>query len=130
MSAERPGGSYQFGIFKLDVSKRVLYRSGEFVPVTPKVLETLLVLLEQAGQVVTKEEVLQRVWPDAFVEEGSISNNIFTLRKILNPHFEGEGPIQTVARRGYRFTAAVVWHADEVLSTVADPPPDPVEERV
>ncbi len=56
---------------------------------------------------VTKEQLLQRVWPDAFVEEGSISNNISALRKILNPDFEGEGPIQTVARRGYRFSAAV-----------------------
>ncbi len=132
MPAERPGGFYQFGPFKLDVSKRVLYRSGEFVPVTPKVLETLLVLVEQAGQVVTKEEVLQRVWPDAFVEEGSISNNIFTLRKILNPHFEGESPILTVARRGYRFTAAVARHDDEVPFTVADPPvaPHPVDERL
>src|SRR5262249_49854906 len=73
---------------------------------------------------VDKEQLMQRVWPDAFVEEGSITNNISTLRKILNPHFEGDGPIATVARRGYRFTASVQLRnesADIVLHSAAPP---------
>ena len=120
MSEEQPLGFYEFGPFRLDVAKRALYRAGEFVPVTPKAVETLLVLVEQAGHVVTKEELLDRVWPNAFVEEGSISNNIFSLRRILNPHFDGESPIVTVARRGYRFTAAVVRHDPQVHSEDAE----------
>ena len=74
------------------------------VPLAPKVFDTLLILVKEAGRVVTKDELMQQVWPDAFVEEGSIANNVSTLRKLLNPDFEGEGPIATVPRRGYRFT--------------------------
>ncbi|MGE3491269.1 MAG: winged helix-turn-helix domain-containing protein [Vicinamibacterales bacterium] len=99
--------SFEFGPFRLDLSARALYRGGEFVPVTPKAFDTLALLVENAGRVVTKEKILQRVWPDAFVEEGSIANNVSMLRKVLNPHFEGDGPIATIARRGYRFTAPV-----------------------
>src|SRR5262249_37622886 len=115
---------FEFGPFRLDVSNRSLYCSDEFVPLTPKVFETLLLLVEEAGRVVDKEQLMQRVWPDAFVEEGSITNNISTLRKILNPHFDGDGPIATVARRGYRFTASVQLRnesADIVLRSAAAP---------
>src|SRR6516225_9648483 len=104
---------FEFGPFRLDVANRSLYCSGEYVPLTPKVFETLLLLVEEAGRVVEKEQLMQRVWPDAFVEEGSITNNISTLRKILSPHFDGEGPIATVARRGYRFTASVRLRSDQ-----------------
>jgi DNA-binding winged helix-turn-helix (wHTH) protein/TolB-like protein/predicted negative regulator of RcsB-dependent stress response len=105
---ERPAADvYEFGPFELDVASRGLYRSGEFVALAPKAFETLLVLVQDAGRAVTKEQLLERVWPGTFVEEGSITNNISTLRKILNPHFEGGDPITTVARRGYRFSAAV-----------------------
>jgi DNA-binding winged helix-turn-helix (wHTH) protein/tetratricopeptide (TPR) repeat protein len=96
---------YEFGIYRLEVSSRSLFRSGEFVPLAPKVFDTLLILVKEAGRVVTKDQLMQQVWPDAFVEEGSIANNVSTLRKLLNPDFEGEGPIATVPRRGYRFTA-------------------------
>jgi DNA-binding winged helix-turn-helix (wHTH) protein/TolB-like protein/Tfp pilus assembly protein PilF len=98
---------FEFGPFRLDVETRSLYRGAEFVPVPPKALDTLFVLVEEAGRLVTKDELMQKVWPDAFVEEGSIANNISMLRKLLNPHFEGDGPIATVARRGYRFTEPV-----------------------
>src|SRR5713226_4340371 len=115
---------YEFGPFQLDVASRGLYRSGEFVPLAPKAFETLLVLVQDAGRVVTKEQLLERVWPDAFVEEGSITNNISTLRKILNPHFEGDGPITTVARRGYRFSAAVrLRSAQAEIALVSEAPP-------
>jgi DNA-binding winged helix-turn-helix (wHTH) protein/tetratricopeptide (TPR) repeat protein len=100
-------GCFEFGPFKLEISTRSLYRGDAFVPVTPKALDTLFVLVEAAGRLVTKDELMQKVWPDAYVEEGSIANNISMLRKILNPFFEGDGPIATVARRGYRFTEPV-----------------------
>jgi len=120
---------FEFGPFRLDSSSRSLYRGDEFVPVTPKAFDTLCLLVEEAGRVVTKDELLQRVWPDTFVEEGSIANNISILRKILNPHFEGDGPIATVARRGYRFTAPVqLRNARAEIALVAEPgtPAQPV----
>lgn len=109
-STPRPSPSadfFEFGPFKLEIATRSLYRGDEFVTVTPKALDTLFVLVEEAGRLVTKDELMQKVWPDAFVEDGSIANNISMLRKLLNPYFEGEGPIATVARRGYRFTEPV-----------------------
>ena len=115
---------YEFGSFELDVAGRSLYRSGEFVALAPKVFDTLLVLVQDAGRVVTKEQLLERVWLDTFVEEGSITNYISTLRKILNPHFEGVDPITTVARRGYRFSAAVrLRSARAEISLVSEAPP-------
>ena len=121
---------YEFGPFRLEVSSRALYRGAEFVPVTPKALDTLYVLVEEAGHVVSKEDLLQRVWPGAFVEEGSIANNISMLRKILNPHFEGDGPIATVARRGYRFTAPVTLKSRAAkIAVVTDSGPLPVAEH-
>lgn len=109
-SSPRPSPSadfFEFGPFRMEIATRSLYRGEEFVPVTPKALDTLFVLVEEAGRLVTKDELMQKVWPDAFVEDGSIANNISMLRKLLNPYFEGEGPIATVARRGYRFTEPV-----------------------
>jgi DNA-binding winged helix-turn-helix (wHTH) protein len=123
-ATSQPGPDYyEFGIFRLEVSARSLYRAGEFVPLTPKVLETLLVLVEEAGKVVTKDELMQRVWPDAFVDEGGIANNISILRKTLNPDFPGEGPIATVARRGYRFTAEVSLRSATAEITLRAPAP-------
>ena len=115
---------FEFGPFQLDGAKRALYRNGDYFAVTPKALEILLVLVEDAGHIVTRETLLERVWPDAFVEEGSISNNISSLRKVLNPHFDGDGPIATVARRGYRFTAPVRIR-DEAAEAASIPPPAP-----
>ncbi|APV50233.1 hypothetical protein BWI17_11360 [Betaproteobacteria bacterium GR16-43] len=99
--------SLYFGPYRLEVASRSLYRGEEFIPLTPKVAETLFLLLEEAGRVVTKEQMLERVWPGVVVEEGGIANNISTLRKILNGEFGEEGAIATIPRRGYRFTAEV-----------------------
>ena len=99
--------SYEFGPFRLDAATRALYRGAEFVPLTPKAAEILLLLLEEAGRVVTKEALLARVWPGVIVEEGAIANNISTLRKALDGAFGEDGPIATVPRRGYRFTVDV-----------------------
>jgi DNA-binding winged helix-turn-helix (wHTH) protein len=96
---------YEFGPFCLDSSERKLMRGNEIVAITPKAFDTLLVLVRNSGHLMEKNELLTLLWPDSFVEEGSLSNNIFLLRKAL-----GEDPafIETVPRRGYRFAGAVL----------------------
>src|SRR5712692_12016067 len=106
------GKFYEFGPFSIDAASRVLSRDREPVSLTPKVFDTLLVLVENSGRVVTREEILEVVWPDSFVEESNITQNISVLRQVLAPHFEDNGPIQTIPKRGYRFTAPVRVRAD------------------
>jgi serine/threonine protein kinase len=105
---------YAFGPFRLDSEKRVLVRDGTPVPLAPKILETLLVLVESAGHLVDKDDLIKRVWPDAFVEEGNLNKNISILRKLLGVWDGGREYIETVPRRGYRFVAPVneVTHAE------------------
>ena len=103
----RGHGFYAFGSFRLDNAKKVLLRDGEMVPLPPKAVDVLLVLVESAGQLVEKSELLARVWPDTFVEEGNLSVNIFTLRKALGGDDNGDEYIKTVPKRGYVFVAAV-----------------------
>lgn len=93
-------GLYQFGPFCLDAGERVLLRDGRLVPLSPKTLSTLIVLVRNMGHVVEKNVLMAEVWPDEDVEEGNLSQHIFTLRKAL-----GENPkyIETIPRRGYRF---------------------------
>ena len=99
---------YRFGSFQLDEAERLLLCNGVKVPLTPKVFDTLLILVQSAGRLVTKEELLQKVWPDSFVEEANLSVNIATLRKALSDgHGEAEF-IETLPKRGYRFTANVI----------------------
>lgn len=86
----------------MDPSERLLLCKGEAVPLTPKVFDTLLVLVENAGSLVTKEEFMRRVWADAFVEDAVLTQNISQLRKVLS-----EGGIETVPKKGYRFLKAV-----------------------
>jgi DNA-binding winged helix-turn-helix (wHTH) protein len=93
-------GPYQFGPFCLDPSERVLLRDGELVPLAPKTLSTLLVLVQNMGHVVEKDVLMAEVWPDEVVEEGNLSQHIFTLRKALGENLKY---IETIPRRGYRF---------------------------
>jgi eukaryotic-like serine/threonine-protein kinase len=105
---------YAFGPFRLDSEKRVLVRDGAPVPLAPKVVETLLTLVESAGHLVDKDDLMKRIWPDAFVEEGNLNKNIFVLRKLLGVWDGGREYIETVPKRGYRFVAPVnqVTHAE------------------
>src|SRR6185369_2662927 len=98
---------YRFGDFTLDTDQRVLLREGKPLPLTPKVFDTLLILVENSGQIVEKEELMRRLWPDSFVEEANITFNIQQLRKSLNDDARNPRYIGTVARRGYRFIADV-----------------------
>ncbi len=97
---------YQFGEFTLEPGERLLRRQGQPVSLTPKAFETLLVLVENCGHVLTKEELLQRIWPDSTVAETTLAQNVSTLRKALRS--PGQDFIQTIPKRGYRFTAQVI----------------------
>jgi len=99
--------SYQFGPFRLDGTKRVLWRGEAVVPLPPKALQVLLVLVEQRGDVVQRDELMSRVWPDTAVEEANLSVNIHALRKVLGRQNDGRPYIETLSRRGYRFLAAL-----------------------
>jgi TolB-like protein/DNA-binding winged helix-turn-helix (wHTH) protein/Tfp pilus assembly protein PilF len=98
---------YDFGRFRLDGAERVLLRNGQPVALPPKDLETLLVLVENRGHIVEKEELMRRVWPDTFVEEGNLARRISNLRSVLGEDAEGRQFIDTVPKRGYRFVANV-----------------------
>src|SRR5688572_7256078 len=97
----------EFGPFSLDRVERVLRRQGQPVPLRPKDFDMLLVLVENNGRIVEKEELLKQVWPDTFVEEANLSHHIFTLRKALGDGDEEARYIETIPRRGYRFVAPV-----------------------
>ena len=96
---------YEFGPFALDARSRILLRDGVTVRLTPKAFETLLVLIHHGVQVVEKEQLLKEVWPDTFVEEGSLSRNIHELRKALGDDSSQPSYIETIPKRGYRFLA-------------------------
>jgi serine/threonine protein kinase/Flp pilus assembly protein TadD len=110
---------YAFGPFRLDSEKRVLVRDGTPVLLAPKAAEALLVLVENAGRLVDKDDLMKRVWPDAFVEEGNLNKNIFFLRKVLGQWDGGREYIETIPKRGYRFVAPV----SEVTHAEGDPQP-------
>ena len=100
---------YEFGPFRLDAGNRLLTRDrGDAVALTPKAFDTLLMLVEHHGRVVTKEELLDSVWPGVFIEEATLTQNVYTLRKALGEGSDDSLFIQTVPRRGYRFAAPVV----------------------
>src|SRR5689334_18459852 len=96
---------YEFGPFVLDARSRILLRDGVTVRLTPKAFETLLVLVQHGVQLVEKEQLLKEVWPDTFVEEGSLSRNIHELRKALGDDTSQPSYIETIPKRGYRFLA-------------------------
>jgi eukaryotic-like serine/threonine-protein kinase len=98
---------YVFGPFRFDPEERVLMRDGNPVPLGPKVVETLLLLVLNAGHLVDKDDLMKGVWPDAFVEEGNLNKHIFVLRKTLGQWDGGLEYIETVPKRGYRFVAPV-----------------------
>jgi TolB-like protein/Flp pilus assembly protein TadD len=113
-----PARSYEFGPFRADLTKRLLLRDGELVALTPKAFETLVVLLEHGGEVLLKEELIERVWPDTVVEEGSLNRNISTLRKVLGEAPNDHRYIVTVPGRGYRFVGELREVRDSALRDI------------
>ena len=115
---------YEFGPFRIDTANRLLLCDGKPVALKPKVVDTLLVLIENSGRVLEKDELIQKLWPDSFVEEGNLTQNIYEIRKALDSGEAAESYIETIPRRGYRFAVQVKelpFEGDAVL------PVSPVE---
>src|SRR5215813_4209769 len=113
---------FEFGAFRLDASERLLLHQGETVSLTPKAFDMLVTLVENSGHLVEKNELMRKLWPDSFVEEGSLAQNVSLLRKALGEN-ETQKFIETVPRRGYRFVATVVTKsgrvADATIQSIA-----------
>lgn len=111
--------SYRFGPFHLDVREHRLSRAGAVIPLRIKVFETLRVLVENAGRLMTKQELLDAVWPDAVVEENNLTHTISVLRKALGEPATGQEYVETVPRIGYRFAARVAPTEESPAPAVA-----------
>jgi Tol biopolymer transport system component/DNA-binding winged helix-turn-helix (wHTH) protein len=111
---------YEFDDFRIDRTERLLLRNGEIISLTQKAFDLLIVLVERRGGVIEKEDLIRQVWQGTFIEEGTLTQNIYTLRKVLGKTPDGADYIQTLPRRGYRFTAQVNErsgeNADEVTT--------------
>jgi DNA-binding winged helix-turn-helix (wHTH) protein/TolB-like protein len=112
---------YEFGPFHYDAGQRLLFRDDALVPLVPKAIDTLHVLVERRGRIVDKADLMKLVWPDAVVEEVGLARNVSLLRKAL----EGDGAenayIETIPKRGYRFIAPVT-EVDPAVGNAAPPP--------
>ena len=97
----------EFGPFRVDFSERLLLCNGKAVPLAPRVFETLVILLENRGHILEKDELIKRLWPDTFVEESNLAQNICQLRKALEIGACGREYIETIPKRGYRFAMDV-----------------------
>jgi DNA-binding winged helix-turn-helix (wHTH) protein len=95
----------RFGPFLVDRAERALRRDGQLVPLTPKAFDVLAALAEEPGKLVSKDELLRKVWPDTFVEESNLAYHIFAVRKALGDTAATPRYIETVPKRGYRFAA-------------------------
>jgi Tol biopolymer transport system component/DNA-binding winged helix-turn-helix (wHTH) protein len=111
---------YEFGEFCLDATERRLLRRGLPVQLTPKAFETLLYLVSRSGHIVEKDELLRAVWPDTFVEEATLAQNIFTLRRALGQERDRQQYIETIPKRGYRFVTSVRELRDEGAMMVVE----------
>jgi len=112
---------FHFGPFTLDPNKRVLFRGGKPVALTPKAFDVLLYLAQNPNRVISKEELLKVVWAGSFVEEGNLTQNVFLLRKVLAEETGDTGLIVTVPRVGYQFTAEVATAIEASPIPLASP---------
>lgn len=105
--AEIDGKLFLFGEFEFDAGELILRHSGEEIPLPPKVSEVLGILLEKEGRIVGKDELMDRVWPDSFVEDGSLSQCIYGLRRELGKRMSGARIVETIPRRGFRIALPI-----------------------
>src|SRR5215471_18189430 len=118
---------FHFDEFTLDVRERRLLRGAEVVRLSPKAYDVLVALVQQRGHLVTKEELLKRLWPESFVEEGSLTVYVSALRKALGEDATRPAYIETVARSGYRIIAAVTCNPADGKSFAPSAMARPVE---
>jgi tetratricopeptide (TPR) repeat protein/DNA-binding winged helix-turn-helix (wHTH) protein len=106
---------YEFGPFRLDATDYQLFREGVALPLTPKALDTLLILVQNSGRTLEKDELMRAVWPDTIVEENNLTQNVSSLRRVLGRDFPF---IETMPRRGYRFVAEVRERWEEIPALI------------
>lgn len=111
--------SFRFGDFSLDVVEKIVRRDGEIISLQPRVVDVLCLLVERRGALVSKEELMESVWPDSFVEESNITQSIYSLRRALGSDNEGKPIIETLPKRGYRIAIAVTSDFDRRVSTAS-----------
>src|SRR5882672_1732122 len=131
---------YEFGDFALDVGQQRLLRrdTGEAIPLVGKVFDTLLYLVEHAGEPLDKDVLLHSIWPDVIVEENSLTKNVSTLRQVLGEARGENRYIATISRKGYRFVAKVTRRDELAVSNIAAAsatapsaaPPDSTRRRI
>src|SRR6185312_16651722 len=102
-----PSEIYEFGPFRLDVGNRILRRGTVPIPLSPKAFQTLLVLVQGAGRIVDKDELLKAVWPDTYTVESNMAHQVLAIRKALGDFSNGKQYIETISGRGYRFVGAI-----------------------
>ena len=107
ISAKAVSEVHEFGAFRLDVGLSRLARAGEAITIPPKTFDLLVLLARNTHKVLTKTELMETLWPNTFVEEGNLTQHIYTLRKALGDRPDGKPYIETVPRRGYRLAAEV-----------------------
>ncbi len=105
---------YKFGKFDLNKDERILSEGDKSIPLAPKVFDTLLLLVQNKGHLLTKEELFEKIWKDSFVEENNLAQNISYLRKVLGENKKNKF-IETVPKRGYRFVADVSVNVPQTL---------------
>src|SRR5215213_1110663 len=133
MSSDKPPDRiYRFGEFRLLADDRMLLRGEERIPMAPRVFHLLLVLVENAGRLISKETLMRQIWEDSFVEEGNLNQTVSRLRRILGERPNQNRFIETIPRVGYRFIADVevgeeVLEGSNQISPALEQPPDEVE---
>ncbi len=115
---QAPNKIYSFGKFRLDADERLLFDGTDTISLTPKAFDTLLLLVENSGRVLSKEKIMEIVWENSFVEENNLAQNISHLRKVLGDGKDGARFIETVSKRGYRFIASVETVGEEISDLV------------
>ena len=116
-----PPRFYEIDDLRIDTVRRVVERAGMLLPISPKAFDVLLVLVEKAGEVISKDELLTLVWPDTVVEEANLTQKIFHLRRVLGEKRTDHRYLVTVPGRGYRFVASVKPGAESATSTTTEP---------
>lgn len=119
MIDQQKASVYEFSSYRIDEDERLLKRNGDVISLPPKVIDLLLVLLRSGGRVLTKNELMESVWADSFVEETNLTHNISILRRVFDEKRSGEKFIETIPRRGYRFVADVKVAGNDEFEVIA-----------
>src|SRR5258708_5739529 len=118
---QKTGHLYEFGPFVLDTAQYLLSRDGKSVPLTPKTYDLLLLLVESRGRLLSKSELMKALWPNSFVEESNLTQQVSMIRKALGESAGEDRYIITISGRGYRFAATVKGPPEESSPATEEP---------